>query len=123
MHRLFVPPESLQEAVVVISGDTFHHLSVLRLRAGDEIILLDGCGCLARGVLRQVTRSAAQAEVLARWEEKEELLPLRLLQGLPRGEKFEWLLEKGVEGVATNDDNRLLQRLGRNKEAMHHGRR
>ena len=97
MHRLFVAPAALQDAVVVISGDTFHHLSVLRLRVGDGILLLDGCGGLARGVLRQVSRSAAQAEVLERWEEKEELLPLRLLQGLPKGEKFEWLLEKGVE--------------------------
>ena len=97
MHRLFVTPEALQDALVVISGETFHHLSVLRLRAGDEIILLDGSGRLGRGVLRQVSRSAAQAEVLERWEEKEELLPLRLLQGLPKGEKFEWLLEKGVE--------------------------
>ena len=102
MHRLFVAPEALQAAVVVISGDAFHHLSVLRLRLGDEILLLDGGGRLGRGVLRQVSRSAAQAEVLKRWEEKEELLPLRLLQGLPKGEKFEWLLEKGVElGIST----------------------
>jgi 16S rRNA (uracil1498-N3)-methyltransferase len=102
MHRLFVAPAALQAASVVISGDAFHHLSVLRLRAGDEILLLDGCGCLGRAVLRQVTRSVAQAEVLERWEEKEELLPLRLLQGLPKGEKFEWLLEKGVElGIST----------------------
>ena len=97
MHRLFVAPEALQSAVVAISGDTFHHLSVLRLRAGDEILLLDGAGRLGRGVLRQVSRSAAQVEVLERWEESEELLPLRLLQGLPKGDKFEWLLEKGVE--------------------------
>lgn len=102
MHRLFVAPEALQAAVVVISGEAFHHLSVLRLRSGDEVLLLDGGGCLGRGVLRQVSRSAAQVEVLERWEEKEELLPLRLLQGLPRGEKFEWLLEKGVElGIST----------------------
>lgn len=97
MHRLFVAPEALQDAVVVISDEAFHHLSVLRLRAGDEVLLLDGGGRLGRGVLRQVSRSAAQAEVLERWEEKEEILPLRLLQGLPKGEKFEWLLEKGVE--------------------------
>ena len=97
MHRLFVAPEALRDAVVIISGEAFHHLSVLRLRLGDEILLLDGGGRLGRGVLRQISRSAAQAEVLERWEEKEELLPLRLLQGLPKGEKFEWLLEKGVE--------------------------
>lgn len=102
MHRLFVAPEALQDAVVVISGEAFHHLSVLRLRTGDEVLLLDGSGRLGRGVLRQVSRNDAQAEVLERWEEKEELLPLRLIQGLPKGEKFEWLLEKGVElGIST----------------------
>lgn len=97
MLRLFVTPAELKASSVVISGDAFHHLSVLRLRVGEEVLLLDGCGSLARTVLRLINRSAAQAEVLERWEEKEELLPLRLLQGLPKGEKFEWLLEKGVE--------------------------
>lgn len=97
MHRLFVAVEDLRGTDVVLSGDAFHHLSVLRLRVGDEVILLDGCGNLGRAILRIVTRSRAQAEVLERWQEGEELLPLRLMQGLPRGEKFEWLLEKGVE--------------------------
>lgn len=97
MHRLFVAPADLQERLVAIRDEAFHHLSVLRLRVGDEILLLDGSGHLARGVLRQMGRSFAQAEVLERWEEYESLLPLRLMQGLPKGEKFEWLLEKGVE--------------------------
>jgi 16S rRNA (uracil1498-N3)-methyltransferase len=97
MHRLFVAPVDLQEPLVAIRDEAFHHLTVLRLRAGDEILLLDGAGRLARTVLRQVSRSTAQAEVQERWEEREALLPLRLMQGLPKGEKFEWLLEKGVE--------------------------
>jgi 16S rRNA (uracil1498-N3)-methyltransferase len=97
MHRLFVPPAALQQPIVVINDEAFHHLSVLRLRIGDEILLLDGCGHLARVILRQLSRSTAQAEVLERWQERESLLPLRLIQGLPKGEKFEWLLEKGVE--------------------------
>lgn len=102
MHRLFVAPAGLQQPIVVISDESFHHLSVLRLRVGDEVLLLDGCGHLARVVLRQLGRSTAQAEVLERWKEGEALLPLRLMQGLPKGEKFEWLLEKGVElGVST----------------------
>lgn len=97
MHRLFVAPEALSSAVVEISGEIFHHVSVLRLRVGDEVLLLDGYGHLGRGVLRTVTRTMAHAEIMERWDEKEELLPLRLMQGLPKGEKFEWLLEKGVE--------------------------
>lgn len=102
MHRLFVAPGDLVSVDVVLNGDSFHHLSVLRLRVGDEVLLLDGSGNLARAILRSVSRSSAQAEVLERWTEGEDLLPLRLIQGLPRGEKFEWLLEKGVElGIST----------------------
>lgn len=97
MHRLFVAPGDLKNPAVPINGEAFHHMNVLRLRGGDEVLLLDGDGHLARAVLRQVTRSGAQAEVVERWQEKEDLLPLRLIQGLPRGEKFDWLLEKGVE--------------------------
>ena len=102
MHRLFVPPEALLSKDVVISHDAFHHLSVLRLRVGDEVLLLDGGGHLGRAKLLSMSRSSAVAEILESWQEKEELLPLRLIQGLPRGEKFEWLLEKGVElGIST----------------------
>lgn len=102
MHRLFVTVDELKNPVVEISGDSFHHLNVLRLRSGDELLLLDGGGNLARAALQSVTRSSARAEVCERWQEEEGLLPLRLIQGLPRGEKFEWLLEKGVElGIST----------------------
>lgn len=102
MHRLFVAPEQLVAASVIISDEAFHHLSVLRLRAGDELLLLDGCGQIGKARLQAVSRSSAVAEIRERWSESEELLPLRLIQGLPRGEKFEWLLEKGVElGIST----------------------
>lgn len=102
MHRLFVPPEALLNRDVIISHDAFHHLSVLRLRVGDELLLLDGDGHLGRAKLQSISRSTAVAQVLESWQEQEELLPLRLIQGLPRGEKFEWLLEKGVElGIST----------------------
>lgn len=97
MLRLFVEPVDLKQSVVTISGEAFHHLSVLRLRVGDEVILLDGSGNCCRALLRQVGRSSAEVDILELWQEGEELLPLRLIQGLPRGEKFEWLLEKGVE--------------------------
>lgn len=102
MHRLFVPPEALASAIVAISDEAFHHLNVLRLRVGDEVLLLDGCGNLGKAVLLSLSRRGATAEVRERWQEGEELLSLRLIQGLPRGEKFEWLLEKGVElGIST----------------------
>lgn len=97
MHRLFVPPAALQGSTVLLCDEAFHHLSVLRLRVGDEVLLLDGCGTLGRAVLSQLDRRCAQADVLERWQEREDLFPLRLIQGVPRGEKFEWLLEKGVE--------------------------
>ncbi len=45
MHRFFVPPETLQGATVLLTGEVAHQISrVLRMRQGDEIILLDGSG-------------------------------------------------------------------------------
>lgn len=97
MHRFFVDSAALASDTVTIAGPALHHLQVVRLRLGDEILLLDGQGLLCRARLSGLGKHEAHAEVLERWQETETLLPLRLIQGLPKGEKFEWLLEKGVE--------------------------
>lgn len=97
MHRFFVDAPLLAADVITLGGEAFHHLSVVRLRVGEEILLLDGLGLICRARLSALGRCEARAEVLERWRESEALLPLRLIQGLPKGERFEWLLEKGVE--------------------------
>lgn len=98
MRRFFVSPPSLQQDRVSLEGDTLHHLSkVLRLAIGEEIILLDGCGNLCQCRIDSLGRKFGEALVLRRWQESERVLPVQLLQSLPKGDKMELILQKGTE--------------------------
>jgi 16S rRNA (uracil1498-N3)-methyltransferase len=98
LHRFFVPPDSLATETVAITGEELHHLrTVLRLGVGSEVLLLDGRGGCGRARLETIGRDRATARVSVRWHAVEQPCPVRLLQGLPKGDKFEWVLQKGTE--------------------------
>lgn len=98
LHRFFLPPERLRGDLLTIDGEPLHHLrTVLRLGSGSEVLLLDGTGQCCRVRLDAVGRDQASATVLTRWVEAEHPCPLRLLQALPKGDKFELVLQKGTE--------------------------
>lgn len=98
LHRFFVPAASLADDPVKLSGEPLHHLrTVLRRGPGTEILLLDGTGNCCRARLDTVGRELATATVIERWLEQEKPCPLRLLQALPKGDKFELVLQKGTE--------------------------
>jgi 16S rRNA (uracil1498-N3)-methyltransferase len=98
LHRFFVPTDSMSGDGVAIAGEPLHHLrTVLRLGPGTEVLLLDGQGSCCRVRLDTVGREQARATVLARWTVAEHPCPLRLLQALPKGDKFDLILQKGTE--------------------------
>lgn len=98
LHRFFVPAASLAGDAIDISGEPLHHLrTVLRLGPGTEVLLLDGAGNCCRARLETVGRDRAAATITARWAEEEHPCPLRLLQSLPKGDKFDLVLQKGTE--------------------------
>lgn len=99
MHRFFVPSGWLQRQEIVLTGPLAHQLSrVLRLRPGDRITLLDDSGWAtiveldsiipARTTAHRVSRSRPPTEPHTR---------LLLYQALPKGKKFDWILQKGTE--------------------------
>ena len=45
MHRFYMPPEECRAAVLSLTGGEAHHaLRVLRVRAGERVMVLDGAG-------------------------------------------------------------------------------
>lgn len=103
MRRFFVPPQELIEEEIVLSPELLHHLgAVLRLTAGEEIVLLDGRGNLCRCRIDLLGKRSGKVRVLSRWREKESAFPVRLLQALPKGDKMDLVLQKGTElGVSS----------------------
>jgi 16S rRNA (uracil1498-N3)-methyltransferase len=75
---------------------------VLRLRVGDHVLLLDNSGREYEVELTALTATAAQGVLLASSEGAgEPNVRLVLYQALIKGQRFDWVLEKGTElGVA-----------------------
>ncbi|NLV25242.1 MAG: 16S rRNA (uracil(1498)-N(3))-methyltransferase [Deltaproteobacteria bacterium] len=98
MRRIVVSAEILAGNEVVLTGDPFHHLfRVLRMKSGDEVLLLDGQGGCCRCRIGRVESRRAALTVVERWTEEEKVIPIRLIQGLPKGDKFDFILQKGTE--------------------------
>ena len=81
---------------------TGHLVRVLRLGVGDAVVLFNGVGKDFAATLRSVGKRGAEAEVTdARPVANESPLRITLAQGIARGEKMDWVLQKGTElGVA-----------------------
>lgn len=80
-----------------------HLLRVLRLRRGDTVRLFDGAGAEYAAVLEHAHGSMAEVVV----KEPVPILPestlrIHLLQGISRGERMDWVIQKATEmGVST----------------------
>jgi len=99
MHRFFVSPELLAREPVTLTGDQAHQIRrVLRLRLGDRITLLDNRGWAHEGILIASADDEARFQVVRRWEAGgEPRVRVVLYQAVIKGERFEWLLQKGTE--------------------------
>lgn len=98
MRRFFVPAPALLGPEVPLPTEVVHHLgTVLRLARDAEILLLDGHGTVCRCRIEQLDRRSGRALVLERWRQAETAFPVRLLQGVPKGDKMELVLQKGTE--------------------------
>ena len=79
-----------------------HLARVLRLREGDACVLFNGDGHDYDARITALGKREARAEVVAaRRIENESPLRITLLQGIARGEKMDWILQKATElGIA-----------------------
>lgn len=100
-HKRFFVEKIAPETV--ISGDEFLHAkNVLRINAGDEIVLLDGSGKEYCAVVNQVGKRELLCRVISEcMGDKECKTPVTLICGALKGDKTELIVQKATElGVA-----------------------
>ena len=99
MHRFFVSPEAVRDNRVVLRGTVVHQIrDVLRMHPGDEIILLDNTGWAYRAELVTIDRDVVRGRMADKWKlDTEPRARVTLYQGLLKGQKFDWVLQKGTE--------------------------
>ena len=90
-HRFFVASESISAAGVTLENDTARQLtSVLRMRPGDEIDLLDNTGQLYRVRLTKLSRHKVTGQIIAQHHAgTEPAVHLTLYQGTLKSKNFE----------------------------------
>jgi len=97
MHTFFISPDQWG-ARMELSGQEAHHLGrVLRLRAGDEVLMLDGEGREGLCRIASVGKQSASLELLS---EKLHVRPASsavLAVGWGKEARRGWILEKSVE--------------------------
>ena len=99
-HRFFVPPETLSDGErVCLPSDLSRQVrTVLRLRPGARVVLLDGVGQEYLAELVALNGEQVVARVLERRPAAgEPRLHLTLYAALLKGQHLEWVLQKGTE--------------------------
>jgi 16S rRNA (uracil1498-N3)-methyltransferase len=99
MQRFFVPPAAIREGLVEFDAAVSHQLrQVLRLAAGDVVVVGDGQGRAWQAELVELDRQRARARLLAEQvSHSEPATRITLYQGTLKADKFEWVLQKGTE--------------------------
>jgi 16S rRNA (uracil1498-N3)-methyltransferase len=97
--RLVVPGVVLRPGLLLVDRDYARHARVLRLRAGDSIILCDGAGHEMRGEIKDLkddSLSVDLQEEVSR-QESQQRVSITLFQGIAKGERMEWIIQKATE--------------------------
>ena len=97
--RIFAPEPLSADAHYTLTGGQHRHISrVLRLKAGAVLTLFDGTGGEYGAVIEEVQRSHCTLRIGEfRDLDKESPLPIRLAQGVGRGERTDYAIQKAVE--------------------------
>jgi 16S rRNA (uracil1498-N3)-methyltransferase len=101
--RIYTDQPLRSGAEVLLPEQAGEHVArVLRMERGHPLILFNGDGCEYDATLAQLAKRAVTAEVAhGRDVDRESKLRITLAQGVARGEKMDWILQKATElGVA-----------------------
>jgi len=98
MPRIFVLPENIAGNTVELSEQEARRLyKVLRMVVGDPVTLIDGQKEYSSRIT-SINAKSVRLEILGASEcGSEPKIGITLGQGLPKGEKLEWVLQKSVE--------------------------
>ena len=128
MHRFFVSPEKISEQKVTIQGpDVTHIRTVLRMKTGDRIQVLDGQGLQYEVCLTGIAKDRVEGEIVSQASIQTES-PINILMGqaLIKGSGFDNLVRKatelGVHSIVPLTTRRCVARLASASEGDRAGR-
>lgn len=99
MTRIFLPPEQLVSKEIIITGENARYLSlVLRAKPGESVTILDGHGVKHICKILSVHKNGVSVEkTKEEYYSSESPISITLIQGLPKGDKMDLIIQKSTE--------------------------
>ena len=97
MHRFFIP-QLYNEEMTITGVDAKHIGKVLRMQPGDKLQIVSDDGVSALAEVAAITESTVTVHCLEKLAESHEpAVKITLAQGLAKGEKMDFIIQKAVE--------------------------
>ncbi|TYR82359.1 16S rRNA (uracil(1498)-N(3))-methyltransferase [Priestia megaterium] len=99
MQRYFLPNDQFDDNKVKINQDDAHHMiRVMRMTVGNRIICCNENGQAALCEIENISANEVEASIIEWISEKKELpVSVTIVNGLPKGDKLELIIQKGTE--------------------------
>jgi 16S rRNA (uracil1498-N3)-methyltransferase len=99
MPKFFVEREYITKNTAKIIGEDVKHIgTVLRAKIGDNITVCDGNGFDYECEITNISKSEIELKILNKTKcQTEPSVFITLYQGLPKGEKCDYIIQKGIE--------------------------
>ncbi|HSX04444.1 MAG TPA: RsmE family RNA methyltransferase [Rhabdochlamydiaceae bacterium] len=96
-NRFFTEAKLEKAEQIELTSEEFRHLQVMRRGKNDEIELVDGKGCLAKGTIAELSKHAATIQINEVYKEPLRSKRIILIQALVRQSSLDYIIEKGTE--------------------------
>jgi 16S rRNA (uracil1498-N3)-methyltransferase len=98
MHRFYIAPETWNSVAPMLSGSEAHHArEVLRMKAGEKLVLFNGQGHEITAEIVDLTGTDIRLRKLHEAETKPLQCRIVLGQAIPKGKNMELIVQKAVE--------------------------
>ena len=98
LPRFFISPDQVSGNTIMLAGEDVHHITmVMRMKAGDELLLCDGKGTEYAVKIADISRSDVKTEIISQSKKELPFLRITLGQGLPKSDKMDWIVQKATE--------------------------
>lgn len=98
MPSYFVPSLTPETTLVILEGEEYHHLShVKRISIGQDVKLNNGCGIMAEGRIKAITKRNAEIELVSSTTQETPKTQYAIAFALLKNRNDELLIEKCTE--------------------------
>lgn len=128
MPNYFIKKSSIKNNLIELTGEVLHHLrDSLRIKTGEEIFCVDEEGRRYRVRVTELRRELLAGDIICKEErDRGTTLRINLVQSLPKGPKFDFIIQKatelGVTRISPVVSERSVVRLEKERVDWKHSR-